>query len=88
MKYQYTLEDGAHFILAARDVSDLLDILHGRINLTGDKVKKWKVDEINRQLNRALDQLESALNEDLTDIRNRREVREASDPVEWEPADD
>jgi hypothetical protein len=88
MKYQYTLEDGAHCILAARDVSDLLDIIHGRTNLTGDKVKAWKVDDITRHLNRALDHLEDAINNDLTDIRDRREVRAGCRPVEWEPAED
>jgi len=85
MKYKYTLEDGAHFTFAARDVSDLLDIIHGRANQSGDDVQVWKVDEMTRQLNRALDDLENAINNDLTEIRERREQRE---PVEWEPADD
>lgn len=88
MRYQYTLDDGAHFIFAARDVSDLLDILHGRTNLSGDGVKEWKVDDLTRQLNRALDHLETSINNDLTEIRDRREAREDSDPVEWEPAED
>ena len=89
MQYKYTLADGAHFLLAARDVSDLLDILHGRTNQSGDGVAVWKADEITRQLNRALDQLEDALNNDLTEIRKRREKREPwNEPVEFETADD
>ena len=87
MKYQYTLEDGAHFVFTARDVSDLLDILHGRTNLTGDSVKVWKAEEIDRQLNRALDHLEDAIKEELEDIRYRRDVREGAGQVEWEPAE-
>ena len=87
MKYKYTLEDGAHFILAARDVSDLLDIIHGRTNLSGDDVQVWKVDEMTRQLNLALDDLEDAINKDLTEIQKRREQREPW-RAEWEPADD
>ena len=85
MKYKYTLDDGSHFLLAARDVSDLLDILHARTNQSGDDVQVWKVDEMTRQLNRALDDLEDGLNNDLTEIRKRREKRE---PAEFEPVDD
>ena len=85
MKYKYTLEDGAHFLLAARDVSDLLDIIHGRTDQSGDGVQVWKVDEMTRQLTRALDDLEDAIANDLTEIRKRREKRE---PAEFEPVDD
>ena len=84
MRFQYTLEDGAHFAMPSADVNDLLDIIHGR-GLAGDSVAVHRVEHLIHHLEQALERLEQDITQELSEIQKRREQRE---PVEWEPADD
>ena len=85
MRYEYTLDDGAHVAMTSTDVNDLLDIIHGRTNLSGDSVAVHRVEHLAHHLERALEALERDITQELSDIQKRRDQRE---PVEWEPADD
>lgn len=85
MRYEYTLDDGAHFAMTSTDVNDLLDIIHGRTNLSGDSVPVHRLEHLVRQLERGLERLERNITQELSEIQKRREQRE---PVEWQPADD
>ena len=84
MKFEYIV-DGAHFSATARDVSDLLDVINGREQASGDAVPVHRLRDIVSQLERGLEQLERDLVRDIENIRERRAVRELD---EWEPADD
>ncbi len=85
MQFLCTLEDGAHIAMRAKDISDLLDIIHGRTNMDGDSVAVHRVEHIVRHLERGLERLEVDITQELSDIQRRRDQRH---PVEWEPADD
>ena len=84
MKFQYTLEDGAHFAMTSTDVNDLLDIIHGR-DLAGDSVAVHRVEHLVHHLERGIESLEQDITRELSEIQKRREQRE---PVEWQSADD
>ena len=88
MKFQYTLDDGSHFLMSATDMSDLLDVMHGRASLNKerrDAVPVHRANDLVRQLERGLENMEREIELALNEIRERREQRE---PAEWEPADD
>ena len=96
MRYQYTLDDGSHFLMSATDMSDLLDVMHGRAALNKDRrddVPTHRANDLVRQLERGLEQMEREIELTLTAIRERRASRDlendlADDLVGWEPADD
>ncbi len=85
MRFQYTLEDGAHFAMTSTDVNDLLDLIHGPDHGRIFVVAVHRVENLVRHLEQALDSLEQDVTQELSEIQKRREQRE---PVEWEPADD
>jgi len=96
MRYQYTLDDGAHFVMNATDMSDLLDVMHGRAALNKDRrddVPPHRANDLVRQLERGLTELERTIEQTLTAIRERRASRDlendlADDLVGWQTADD
>jgi len=96
MKFQYILDDGAHFLMNAADMSDLLDVMHGRA-ATGkdrrDEVPVHRANDLVRQLERGLENMESDLELSLNEIRERRASRDlendlADDLADWAPAID
>jgi|TARA_R110000803_G_scaffold72384_1_gene136072 hypothetical protein len=96
MKFQYSLNDGAHFLMSATDMSDLLDVMHGRAAINKDRrdgVPVHRANDLVRQLERGLTDLEREIELSLTEIRERRASRDlendlADDLAGWEPADD
>ena len=94
MKFQYILDDGGHFLLSATDMSDLLDVMHGRA-ATGkdrrDEVPVHRANDLVRQLERGLENMEREIELSLNEIRERRASRDlendlAEDLADWEPA--
>ena len=96
MKFQYTLDDGSHFLMSATDMSDLLDVMHGRAALNKDRrdeVPVHRANDLVRQLERGLENMEREIELSLNEIRERRASRDlendlADDLADWEPADD
>ena len=96
MRYQYILDDGAHFIMSATDMSDLLDVMHGRAAINKDRrddVPTHRANDLVRQLERGLENMEREMELSLNAIRERRSSRDlendlADDLADWEPADD
>ena len=96
MKFQYSLNDGAHFLMSGTDMSDLLDVMHGRAAINKDRrddVPVHRANDLVRQLERGLTDLEREIELSLTEIRERRASRDmendlADDLAGWEPADD
>ena len=96
MKFQYVLDDGAHFLMSATDMSDLLDVMHGRAALNKDRrdgVPVHRANDLVRQIERGLENMEQEIELSLNDIRERRASRDlendlADDLADWEPAID
>ncbi len=95
MKYEFTSEDGAHFLMSATDMSDLLDVMHDRAANKDrrDNVPVHRANHLVRQLERGLEQMEREIELALNKIRERRASRDlendlADDLAGWEPADD
>ena len=93
MEFKYALNTGATFLLSATDMADLLDVMYGRGKDCRDGVLVHRADDLVRQLERGLTDLEGEIELSLNEIRARRASRDlendlADDLVGWEPADD
>jgi|TARA_R110000796_G_scaffold76754_1_gene171564 hypothetical protein len=90
MQYQYTLDNGSHFIMSAPDMSDLLDVLQGRGKDCRDGVPVHRAEGLIRQLERGLEHIEQQIELTLQEVRERRASRGLENELAegWEPADD